>query len=105
LFNVVLPVLKRYYTRLCQCLPQDYMKTVDKLRQLFPAELPADYLDGLNRSLPTEQINERIICYLMCGMKVDDNVVSLCDIMEHLSDQNTLIESFRNGKSHIYKSN
>ena len=41
----------------------------------------------------------------MCGMKVDDNVVSLCDIMEHLSDQNTLIESFRNGKSHIYKSN
>ena len=77
------------------------MNTFEKLQQL-PAGPPADYLDQMRRSLPTELINEGIICDFMLGIAKDDHVFFFCDIMEHLSDQNTIIESFRNGKYVIY---
>jgi len=79
------------------------VKTVDKLQHILPAGVPADYLDQLRRLLPTEQINEGFIYDLMQGIIVDDDVFSFCDIMERLSDQNTHIECFRNGKLHIFK--
>jgi len=37
----------------------------------------------------------------MLGIAKDDHVF-FCDTMEHLSDQNTIIESFGNGKYIIY---
>jgi len=90
-------VLKRYYTRLFQCLPQDYVKTVNKLKQISPAGVSADCLNQLRRLPSTEMINEAIIASVLNEIATHDNVFSFCDIMECLSDQNSLIECLRNG--------
>ena len=81
---IVLSVLKKNYTRLCRCLPQDYVKTVDKLRQLIPV-LPADYLDLLRTVPSIEGINEVIVGSVMTNIiREDDDVLQYCDIMEML---------------------
>jgi len=98
-FGLVLPVLRKNYARLCRCLPQDYVITVDKLKQLM-AELPDDYLDQL-RSLPTtELINEAIVGNVMCAIKEDEDVFAFCDIVENLCNEiasKRVIEALRNG--------
>ncbi|XP_065894140.1 uncharacterized protein [Dysidea avara] len=94
----VLPVLKKNYTRLCHCLPQDYVKTVDKLKQLIPG-LPADDLNQL-RTLPSiELINQTIMGIVLCIIVADDDVFVFCDTVENLCDESTsknFIEAFRN---------
>jgi len=100
IFALVLPVLKRNYARLCNSLPQDYMKTVDKLKQLMPG-LPADYLDRLRTYPSTELINEAIISNAMCAIKADGDVFEFCSLMEKLCDDITssnFIKALRNGK-------
>ena len=99
-FNAVLPILKENFTRLCQCLPQDYMETVDKLKQPLPG-VPVHYLDWLREFLSTELNNEAIIGNVMCGIEADDDVFVFCDFMEKLCDEVTsknIIEILRNGK-------
>ena len=95
---IVLPVLKKYYARLCQCLPQDCVKTVDKLKQIISAGISANALDRLKELPTTEQTNETIVAFLMQEIAINGNVISFCDNMEYLSDQNALVASFRNGK-------
>ena len=94
-----MPVLKTNFTRLCHCLPQDFEKTIDKLKQLMP-EIPAEYLKLLKTFPSTELINEAIVGHLMGPMEADDDVFKFCGIMENLSDEITtknLINSLRNG--------
>ncbi|XP_065894137.1 uncharacterized protein [Dysidea avara] len=94
----ILPVLKKNYARLCHCLPQDYVKTVHKLKQLIP-EVSADYLAWL-RTLPsTDLINEAIIGNVMCAIRADYGVFEFCDVIENLCDEVTsrnLIGALRN---------
>ena len=104
LHTLVLPVLKKNYARLCHCLPQDYVKTVHKLKQLIP-EVSADYLAWL-RTLPsTDLINEAIIGNVMCAIRADYGVFEFCDVIENLCDEVTsrnLIGALRNGKLTSY---
>ncbi|XP_065894247.1 uncharacterized protein [Dysidea avara] len=87
-FSAALPVLKKNYTRLCHCLPQDYVKTVDKLRQMIPG-LPADYLDQLGKYPSTEEINEVLLGNIICPLSEDDHVFEFCETMENLCDDIT----------------
>ena len=95
----VLAILKKNYTRLCQCLPQDYMKTINKLKQLL--RLSDDVLSNLT-DLPTaDLINENIIVLLMTVIiQSDIDALQICDVMENLIDSksSTIIELLRNGK-------
>ena len=96
---IALPVLKKNYTRLCHCLPQDYVKTVDKLRQMIPG-LPADYLDQLGKYPSTEEINEVLLGNIICPLSEDDHVFEFCETMENLCDDITsmnFIGDIRNG--------
>ena len=92
---IVLPVLKKYYTKLCHCLPQDYVKTVDKLKEMLLG-LPADYVDKLREYPSTKIINEVLLGSVMCPLSKDDDVFDLCDIMENLCDEITSINVINN---------
>ena len=97
---LVLSVLKKNYTRLWQCLPQDYVKTVHKLKQLIPG-IASNYLDLLRLFPSIEMINETIVGNVICLTMEDGNVFLFCDIMETLCEEtapkNQVIEAFRNG--------
>ena len=100
LIITVLPILKKNYEKLCKCLPHDYVKTVDQLKQ-FISGIPDDYLNQLRVLQSTEQINIAIVGTIMNIMNTDDDVFGFCDIMEKLCDETTsknYIKALRNGK-------
>ena len=96
----MLPVLKKNYTKLCDCLPQDCTKMVDKLKQKA-LDVSAYYLDQL-RMLPCSEFNKAIVGGIMhATLWADDDVFLFCDVMESLCDEITLrnfIETLRKGK-------
>ena len=95
--TLVLAVLKKNYTKLCHCLPQqNYTKTINKLRLLgFP-----DYI--LSTNLPTtDLINDATVGFLMVAIiQTDVQALQFCDIMDNLVDSESsesYIEILRNG--------
>ena len=97
--SLVLAVLKKNYTKLCHCLPQNYMKTINKLRLLGFRE---DALSKLTHLPITDLINEVIVGFLMVAtIKSDVKALQFCDLMDNLVDSKssqTHIEILRNGK-------
>ena len=96
---IVLPVLKSYYSKLSGCLPQNYVNTVDKLKQMIPG-MQDDFLDLMRMCPSTEAVNEQIIYFVMGIIREDDHVFEFCDIMENLCKDvfsRNLIEALRNG--------
>ena len=102
IFAIVLAELKKYYTKLYHCLPQNYVKTVDKIKQLIPG-VPADYVDHL-RTFASNEINEVIIGDVMLVIRTDEDVLPFCDVMEELCNETVsknVIKTLRNGKLKI----
>jgi len=97
-----LTVLKKNYTRLCHCLPKDYKKTVNKIREILT--LPDDALNDFTNLPTVDLINEAIIRTLIEGIQADLGSLQFCDIMEALIDSDhskTAIRTLRNGNLHI----
>ena len=93
---LVLVVLKKNYAKLCRCLPQDYMTTINKLSKLT-AIIGGS---GALTDVPVADfVNERIVASLMTGIQSDLHALPFCDIMEKVVDDKsmTYIETFRNG--------
>ena len=83
---LVLPVLKKNYTRLCHCLPQDYKKTIKRLRQITEATVDEE---SNPMELPTADLNnEAIIASLISEMSFDKAALRFCNIMKELVDSN-----------------
>jgi len=99
-----LTVLKKNYTRLSHCLPKDYKKTVNILREIL--RLPDDTLNDVTNLPTVDLINEAIIVILIIGIKADLGSLQFCDTMERLIDSEhskTAIRTLRNGNLHIEK--
>jgi len=99
---VVLTVLKKNYTRLCHCLPKDYKKTINIIREI--QRLPDDALNDVTNLPTVDLINEAIIVTLIISIRADLGSLSFCDIMEILVDSEhskTAIRTLRNGNLHI----
>ena len=100
MFCLVLGVLKKNYTRLCHCLPQDYMMTLNKLKQLL--RLSDDVLSELSNLPTANDINVTVISFLMTAIiKSDMDALQFCDVMENIADSRSSkahIEILRNGK-------
>ena len=96
---LVLAVLKKNYTRLNHCLPQDYMKNINKIKPLLKSE----FLSNLTNLPTAELINEKIIVLLIITIiKADIDALRFCDIMENLVDSESStrdVEILRNGNS------
>ena len=93
----VVAVLKKNYARLCCCLPQDYMKTINKLKEFVRTS--GDLSNFAN--LPTaDLINERIIGLLMTAIRSDVEALHFCDVLQSLVDSESStadVESLRDG--------
>lgn len=103
--TVVLALLKKNYTRLWQCLPPYYVKTVERMRQILPG-LPEDYLQFLSTFPTTDIINEVIMSEIISGIRDDLGVLTFIDIVDHLTESddttsNIYIASLRNGTSFL----
>ncbi|XP_065885277.1 uncharacterized protein [Dysidea avara] len=80
----VLDILKKNYVKLCECLPQDYMKTIDKMKQL--QGVPYDDLQSLRKAMTPRIANEGILCVLIRQIKSDIDILKFCDCMNQLVD-------------------
>ena len=96
--TTVLAILKRHCPRLCNCLSEDYMKTLDRIR------LRATVPEGLVHQLTTlpfpKQVNHHIIAAMLRPLTNVAGVLGFCDIMESVLDDEQsrgLVEGIRNG--------
>lgn len=93
---VVLAVLKKNYTKLCQCLPHDYTSTINKMKQLI--RIPKEVLSYWDKMPAADIVNEAIIYYMLIGIKSDKEALIFCKLMAKLTD-NSAVKAVRNGKS------
>ena len=94
----VLAVLKKHCSKLCECLPQDYMRTLDRIRRR--ASVPEGLVQQLSMLPTAKQVNHHIIAAMVRPLTNEAGVLGFCDIMESvLEDERSqaFIESVRNG--------
>ena len=95
---LVLAILKKNYTRLCHCLPQDYMNTMNILKELVR---PSD--DQVRKWMDIAAanfFNETAVGMIISVIKSDAHALYFCDIMEKLCDSKSskmYIETLRKG--------
>jgi len=98
-------VLRKNFTKLCHCLPQDYQQTIRTLKQ--KEVLRAEAVPQLE-ILPTAEL---VNCHLLAGMLVHANtevhLLVVCDWVKDLADNDefkAFIETFKNGEKvmHMY---
>ena len=93
---VVLAVLKKNYARLCNCLPHNYMMTINKIKEIVT--LSDECLSSLNEPPNADLLNEKLIVSSMLTIKSDMDAFEFCDIVEQLIDtKSSDIEIIRNG--------
>ena len=99
--SVVLPLVKKNYARLRDCLPQDYMMTIEKLRQLKGKEVPEKLVEYFTTFPTGDLANEAIVGTILMGiLKSDSSILNVCDTMEYLAkneSSKSFIEKLRNG--------
>ena len=95
---LVLAVLKKNYTNLCHCLPQNYMKTMNKLRL---KEVSDDDISKITSLPTTALINDAIVGILMVAtIQLDVQALHFCDVMDDMVDSKSsglCIKILRNG--------
>jgi len=94
---VVAAVLRQNFEGLCNCLPQDHLVTVTRLRQqgLVVGTLQQD----LDRLSSTDARNEMIIAILIGIIPGEVQVLKFCDCLEDLTDNDTSKEFIHNLRS------
>jgi len=98
-YIIVLIVLKKNYQRLHQCLPQDYSKTIERLKNLN-IKFSDEELSILYSLRSNNLINEAIISKLLTYLYSDSKVLFFCDILQLLVEgkaSNDLVNKIRNG--------
>ena len=99
MLHLVLALLKKNYARLCHCLPQDYMMTLLKLKQLL--RVSDDILNKFSNLKIVDVINVTIITFLMLAIiKSDMDALQFCNFMDNIVDSKSSkahIEILRNG--------
>jgi len=78
-FCIVLDILKKNFSKLCKCLPKDYTKTADKMRQMG---IPS--LDHLKYASSLEEANGSIVCIMIIMIRTEVDVLPFCETMKAL---------------------
>ena len=100
-------IVDTFFSPLCDCLPQDYQSTIEKLKS-FPQFAGAEHQHQLKSLIPAtltdiDVINEKILTFLVMNLCYDTNsggITRLCDVMEQLiefSESTTCIQEIRCG--------
>ena len=98
-------MLKRNYTRLCDCLPLDCRKIIKKIKEVCEFPDNDDMLSKTINLLCCCERTEAIFAVLVIvKMKSDVHALFICDcVAEMLGDENlkSVVETVRNGKFSI----
>ena len=101
--NVVMEILKKYYSTLCHSLPVDYKKCVAVLNEMgyYSSYIHAltNKLKACSSSLKARQyLLDSLIQFIDC----EEGVLDMCDTIDTMVEDDEMkhhIESFRNGMS------
>ena len=93
-------LMKLNYTRLCDCLPQDYMRTIQLLMEYL--ETPEEAMRQLTMMQSVELVNENIVGNLMLAvLQSDKDILKFCNIIEEVlstTKGKKFIQALRNRK-------
>ena len=81
--------MKKYYGKLCSCLPPNYKKTIHKLRHLTDlSEEDVILILDITEGQPIDPIavNQRIIMNLLIKCQSHDDLLTTCNTLEELVD-------------------
>jgi len=98
IFFAVLDILKKNFTNLCNCLPQNCMTTIDRVKKLNVVS--DDALQRLRNISDKTIVNEWIMSVLMVYIKSDVDMLLFCDRMNQLVDSTTsklFVDSLKEG--------
>ena len=73
-------LLKKHCSELCQCLPQDYMKTITKIRE--HVTLSEEQLQHISTYASTKIINMIIVGLLIEPLQADVEILEICKVLE-----------------------
>lgn len=100
-------IVDAFFSPLCDCLPQDYQSTIEKLKsfQQFADVEQQRQLESLIPAALTDisAINEKILTFLVMNLCYDASsggITRLCDIMEQLiefSESTSCVQEIRCG--------
>jgi len=107
LFIVEWSIVDTFFSPLCDCLPQNYQSTIEKLKS-FPQFTGVEQQRQLNSLIPVtltdvQEINEKILTFLVMSLCYDNSsggITRLCDIMEQLiefSESSSCVQEIRCG--------
>ena len=98
-----LPVVKKYYGKLCDCLPPKYKKTIQKLRNLTDLTeedviLILDKTEG--QPVDPIAVNQRVIMHLLMKCQSYIELLTVCSTLEELVDpiKQVVVHEFHRGK-------
>ena len=96
--SIVIAVLKKHCPKVCQCLPDDYMKSLDRIRR--HATVPEGLIQQLALLPSPKLVNQQIIAAMLRPLTSDAGVLGFCDILESVLDDEqsrSFVERLRNG--------
>ena len=82
-----LPVVKKHYLKLCSCLPPNYKKTIQKLRNLTDlSEEDVILILDLTEGQPIDPVavNQRIVMHLLMNCQCHSDLLAVCSVLEEL---------------------
>ena len=99
-----LPIVKKYYGKLCSCLPPNYKKTIQKLRHLTDlSEEDVILILDMTEGQPIDPIavNQRIIMNLLIKCQSYTELLTACSTLEELVDpiKQMSVHEFHRGKN------
>ena len=104
---IALTLLRLNYTGLCDCLPQDYLRTVQVMMKYLP--MPDAIMHHLTMLPSMELVNENIVGNAMVVMlKSDKDILKFFKMMKEVVNTTKgreFIETLQNGKENNRKNN
>jgi len=79
-YTAVIALLKRNFGRLCNCLPQDYSKSLDKLKVIM--NMP----DHICQQIHDHQEHNQLIIYVLMSKITSTSVPTFLNTLEKLVD-------------------
>ena len=98
-------IVKKYYVMLCNCLPRNHKKTIQKLRHLTDlSEEDVILILDMTEGQPIDPIavNQRIIMNLLIKCQSHDHLLNVCTTLEELVDpvDHLTVHEFHRGKDY-----
>ena len=102
-----LTVIKKHYLKLCSCLPPNYKKTIQKLRNLTDlSEEDVILILNLTEGQPTDPVavNQRIVMHLLMNCQSHSDLLTVCSVLEELVEplEQMRVHEFHRGKIIVY---